>query len=130
MDLNAFVIGIREQGIKTTSCHTYLRGVNSFLSWLHKNGHLGEHLKAKQLKVNWKVMSYLSDAEVKRLVGSKPQGGTGQGVDNRHALHRYESSDDTSTKTGSSLINRRGCSEPLDQGDNIAHRIVYSTLLG
>jgi integrase/recombinase XerD len=72
--LNAFVTGMREQGIKTTSCNTYIRGMNSFLSWMFENGHINEHLKAKQLKVDWKVMTYLSDTQVKQLIGFKPKG--------------------------------------------------------
>lgn len=73
-DLTAFVTGMREQGMKVVTCNTYIRGMNSFLSWLHENGHLSEHLKIKQLKVDWKVMTYLSDAEVKALVSFKPKG--------------------------------------------------------
>jgi integrase/recombinase XerD len=73
-DLNAFVTGMREAGRKPVSCNTYIRGMNSFLSWLHENGHITEHLKVKQLKTDWKVMTYLSDTEVKALVGFKPKG--------------------------------------------------------
>ncbi|HST51728.1 MAG TPA: tyrosine-type recombinase/integrase [Pyrinomonadaceae bacterium] len=73
-DLNAFVTGMREKGMKTVTCNTYIRGVNSFLSWLHENGHISEHLKVKQLKEVWKVMTYLSDVEVKSLIGFKPKG--------------------------------------------------------
>lgn len=70
-DLNAFVTGMREQGRKTVTCNTYIRGMNSFLSWLHENGHLSEHLKIKQLKAEWKVMAYLIWVAARRLVGKR-----------------------------------------------------------
>jgi integrase/recombinase XerD len=73
-DLDAFVTGMREAGMKIVTVNTYIRGMNSFLSWLHENGYISEHLKAKQLKADWKVMTYLSDAEVKQLTGYKPKG--------------------------------------------------------
>ncbi len=60
--------------MKTVTCNTYIRGVNSFLSWLYENGHLSEHLKIKQLKAECKVMTYLSDVKVKSLVNFKPKG--------------------------------------------------------
>jgi integrase/recombinase XerD len=73
-DLTAFVTGMRERGMKVVTCNTYIRGMNSFLSWLLENGHISEPLKAKQLKTDWKVMTYLSDTEVRALVSFKPKG--------------------------------------------------------
>lgn len=48
-DLNAFVSGMREKEIKPVTVNTYIRGMNSFLTWLHENRYLSEHLKIKQL---------------------------------------------------------------------------------
>lgn len=73
-DLTAFLVGLRERGISNASCNNYIRGMNCFLSWMFENELMGERLKLKQLKVEWKVMTYLSDVQVKALVAFKPKG--------------------------------------------------------
>ena len=46
-DLNAFVAGMQEKGIKPVTCNTYIRAMNSFLTWLCENEPTKEHLKIK-----------------------------------------------------------------------------------
>jgi integrase/recombinase XerD len=73
-DLNNFVIGLRENGFKPVTCNTYIRGMNSFLTWLHENEHTAEHLKIKQLKCEQRVIQTFSNAELQRIISFKPKG--------------------------------------------------------
>ena len=47
--LKEFVIGLEISGISIQSINCYIRGINSFLSWLFENGHTPEKLRIKQL---------------------------------------------------------------------------------
>jgi hypothetical protein len=49
--LNDFVIKLREDGMSPCGTNVYIRGMNSFLSWLCENNYLGERLKIKQIVV-------------------------------------------------------------------------------
>ena len=42
--LKEFVIRLKQTGISTASVNCRSRGINSFLPWLHENGHLAEKL--------------------------------------------------------------------------------------
>lgn len=70
--LKDFVTGMREAGMKPVTCNTYIRGMNSFLTWLFENGHTSENLKIKQLRCEQKVMSYLSDQQLKSALAFRP----------------------------------------------------------
>ena len=37
-DLLAFVVHLRERGVKPVSCNTWLRAMNAFCRWLHEQG--------------------------------------------------------------------------------------------
>jgi len=71
--LSEFVLNMRESGLSATSCNVYIRGVNSFLSWLHENEHTAEHLKIKQLKTEKKVIQTFTEDQIKRILSWKPQ---------------------------------------------------------
>jgi integrase/recombinase XerD len=71
--LKDFVTGMRERGIKPVTCNTHIRGMNSFLTWLHENDYIPENLKIKQLKCEQKVMSFFSDQQLRAIVGYKPK---------------------------------------------------------
>ena len=60
-DLTKFVTGTREQGMKPVTCNTYIRGINSFLTWLYENEHLPQPLKIKQLKCEQRVMKTFNE---------------------------------------------------------------------
>jgi integrase/recombinase XerD len=72
--LNHFIITMRQSGISPVTCNVYIRGVNSFLSWLHENNHTTERLKAKQLKEETKVLKTFSEPQLRLLVSYKPKG--------------------------------------------------------
>jgi len=71
-DLNAFVTGMREKGMKPVTANTYIRGVNSFLTWLYENEHLNEHLKIKQLKCEQRVMKTFTSEQLRSIISFKP----------------------------------------------------------
>jgi integrase/recombinase XerD len=72
--LNRFVVGMRQSGLSPVSTNNYIRGINSFLSWLFENGHTPEHLKIKKVKEEQTVIQTFTDKQLEALVSFKPQG--------------------------------------------------------
>jgi integrase/recombinase XerD len=73
-NLNAAVIAMRERGLSAGGINLRLRSINSFLGWLHEEGHLREPLRVKLLKNPPKPIQTLSDQDVKRVVTYRPKG--------------------------------------------------------
>jgi len=71
--LNDFVIKLRERGMAATGANVYIRGVNSFLSWLWENGHTGERLKIKQLKEEQKIIQTYSEDQIRVFINWRPK---------------------------------------------------------
>jgi integrase/recombinase XerD len=71
-NLRGWVIAMREAGQSVGTINSYARGINSFLSWLHENGHTPTHLKIKPLKQEQRVMRTLSDDDVVKILRWKP----------------------------------------------------------
>jgi integrase/recombinase XerD len=71
--LNDFVIKLRERGMSPTGANVYIRGINSFLSWLWENNQLGERLSIKQLKEEKKIIQTFSEAQLRVIVSYRPQ---------------------------------------------------------
>ena len=42
---------MRDRGLSPAGCNIYIGAMNAFCSWLHENGHLGERVRIKQIKV-------------------------------------------------------------------------------
>lgn len=74
INVNEFVIRLRERGTSPSSVDAYSRGFNSFLSWLHENG--GEKLRIKRQKLEQRVLKPLTEEELKKIVSYKPQTAT------------------------------------------------------
>ena len=72
--LNRFVLEMRESGMKVGSVNAFIRGMNSFLSWLHENQHITEKLKIKLLREDKRVLKTFSDLETKKLITFRPRG--------------------------------------------------------
>jgi len=69
-----FITGLRESGtVGTVTTNTYIRGVNVFLSWLHRKGALSTRIAIKQLRVARVIPPVLDDKAVARLIGYKPK---------------------------------------------------------
>jgi integrase/recombinase XerD len=54
--------------------NTYIKGINSFLDWLHENEATTERLKIKLLKQEKKVLRSFTDDELRRILNFKPKG--------------------------------------------------------
>jgi len=62
-NIKEFVIKIQESGVTVYTANSYIRGINSFLSWLAENDHC-EPLKIKKLKEPEKVLN----VEIRNLI--------------------------------------------------------------
>lgn len=71
--LNQFVIGMREAGLKPTTCNISIRAMNSYLRWLYENELVKDWLKIKQLKTERKVIEPYTDDELQAVFRFKPK---------------------------------------------------------
>lgn len=56
---------MREAGKSAACVDAYTRGINSFLTWLHAEGHIKEPLKVKRAKLEKKVMQTFSEKQLR-----------------------------------------------------------------
>jgi integrase/recombinase XerD len=70
--LATWVIEARQRGLTPGGINMYARTINSYLSWLHAEGHISERLRIKLLPNPPKPLRALSDAEIRRLVMFRP----------------------------------------------------------
>jgi integrase/recombinase XerD len=71
--LAAFVITLRERGLTPGGINMYARTINSYLSWLHAEGHVPERLRIKLLPNPPKPYATLTDTDLRRLVTFTPK---------------------------------------------------------
>jgi len=72
--LNADVISMRERGLTPGGINLRARTINSYLSWLHEEGHIPERFRIKLLKNPAKPIQTLTDKEIQRLAAFRPEG--------------------------------------------------------
>jgi integrase/recombinase XerD len=65
--IKEFVINMRMAGISPGGANAYIRGINSYLSWLFENGHKPK-LRAQQIKAEQKVLKTYTEKDIKRIV--------------------------------------------------------------
>lgn len=66
-DLKAFVMRMREKGLKPTACNNRIRAVNAYLKWT------GSPLRASKLKEPQLVLPTFAASQVKLMLGWKPR---------------------------------------------------------
>lgn len=71
---------IRAGEIEPGSANSYARSINSFLSWLHENDYMEEHLKVPLTKQSKRVLRTYSPEEVERIIRHKPKSKTGKRI--------------------------------------------------
>ena len=71
--LAAFVIALRDGGVKPISCNTYCRAVNAYLRWLHEEGYLNDLLRIPPLKTENKIVATFSSTQVNTFLRWKPR---------------------------------------------------------
>lgn len=72
--LEAWVVWMRQRGMLPGGCNVYIRGMNSFLSWLHAERHTPAHLRLRPLRHPAKALATFSDDEIRGLLTLKPEG--------------------------------------------------------
>lgn len=70
--LEAWVIWMRSRGLTPGACNVYIRGFNSFLSWLHAESHIPHHLRLGILKQEEKSLETFGNREIQIILGFKP----------------------------------------------------------
>jgi site-specific recombinase XerD len=71
--LQQFVVALRERGIRTVTCNTYIGAMNAFCAWLHAEGHARERVKLAKLRVERRLLTLVDDAQMRALIGFKPK---------------------------------------------------------
>jgi integrase/recombinase XerD len=72
--LNEMVVRLRQRGLSPGGINVRVRAINSFLSWLHEEGHLSERLRVKTLRAEPKAIQTFRDTDIKRLIAYRPKG--------------------------------------------------------
>jgi len=71
--LQAFVVALRQRGVKPVSCNTYIKALNAFCRWLHDEGHLKQPLELPVLKLEKRILQTLTDDQIQALLAVKPK---------------------------------------------------------
>jgi len=71
--LEAWIVFLRSRGLTPAGCNTYIRPVNSYLAWLHEQGHIPSTLRLKKLRAPLLQKTLLSVADIKALLLFKPK---------------------------------------------------------
>lgn len=66
------------QDIKPSSVNGYARCLNSFLTWLHSNGHISAKLKVPLTSVGKRVLQTYTPEEARRIITHKPTSRAGK----------------------------------------------------
>lgn len=70
---NQYIIALRESEISIYTLNSYLRGLNSFFTWLHENEHISEKVRMKPLKAPQRVLKVFSDSQIRLLLSFRPR---------------------------------------------------------
>lgn len=71
--LQTFVIVMRERGLTPGGINMYARTINSYLTWLHEEGHCGERLRIQLLPNPPTPYRTFSDMDIRRLATHTPK---------------------------------------------------------
>lgn len=71
--LETWVIWMRQKGMSPGGCNVYIRGMNSFCSWLKAEGHIEKEIKLKQLATSPQPVIVFSDSDIRAITSYKPK---------------------------------------------------------
>jgi site-specific recombinase XerD len=71
--LLAFVVALRERGIRPVTCNTYVGAMNAFCAWLQQEGHCAQRVKVSKLRVERRLLTLLDEAQMRALIGYRPK---------------------------------------------------------
>ena len=66
------------QEIKPGSVNACARSVNSFLTWLFENWHIGTHMRVPLTSVEKRVLQTYTPEEARKIIAHKPQSRVGK----------------------------------------------------
>ena len=69
----AFVIGLRERGVKPVTCNNRARALNAFFVWLHREGHLEKPIRIPLQREERKMLQTFTEAQLRALIVFKPR---------------------------------------------------------
>jgi len=72
-ELDAWVIRLRQQGLSPGGVNMYARALNSYLTWLHEDGHVDARLKIKLLRAPLCQHTLLTALELAALLRFRPR---------------------------------------------------------
>jgi site-specific recombinase XerD len=78
--LKALMVSMISSGLKQGAANSYARSINSFLTWLHDNGHTEQHLRVPLTKQPKRVLQTYTTEEAERIINHKPASPTGKRV--------------------------------------------------
>jgi site-specific recombinase XerD len=71
--LEAWIVWLRQQGLTPGGTNVYIRTFNSFLSWLHEEGHIDRHIRLRLLPDPKKPVKIFTDEHVRTINNYKPE---------------------------------------------------------
>ena len=72
-DLQAFVVHLRERGVKPVSCNCWLRAMNAFWKWLHEQGAVSDLVRVRPQKIEKRVLRLHDEAGLRRILAFRPK---------------------------------------------------------
>jgi integrase/recombinase XerD len=72
-DLLAFVVHLRERGVKPVSCNTWLRAMNAFCRWLHEQGAAPTLVTLRPHRLEKRIIRTHDEAALRVVLGYRPK---------------------------------------------------------
>jgi integrase/recombinase XerD len=72
-DLQAFVVHLRERGVKPVSCNTWIRALNAFCRWLHEQGEIPALVKLAPQRLEKRIIRTHDEAVLRSILGYRPK---------------------------------------------------------
>lgn len=73
-NLEAFVVALRDRGLRPVTCNTWVKALNAFFRWLHQRGDVAALIKLPPLKVEHRLIKTLDAEAIRALATFKPRG--------------------------------------------------------
>ena len=73
LDLQQFVVHLRERGIKPVSCNCWLGALNAFCGWLHEQGLIPDAPRLRPQKLEKRILRLHDAAALRKLIGFRPK---------------------------------------------------------
>jgi integrase/recombinase XerD len=69
----AFVVQMRDRGVRPRSVNIYLQAINAFARWLKEEGHTDQLIRLPMLRCEKRVIPTLTVPQIQALVGYRPK---------------------------------------------------------